>query len=365
LKLAIENTDAGLWDWNISTGEVYFSDIWCKMLGYDKSEVEPNVKSWEKLVHPDDMPFINMVLTQHLEGKTDDYQTIHRLLTKSGKWKWVMDKGKVIEYDGDGRPTRAIGTHIDMDYQKKIEDELRKANTTKDKFFSIIAHDMLGPLGTLVKVTELISQKGMMSPEKMYSFLDNVKALTKNIFDLLTDLLSWAKINQEKVDFHPKNLNLNKIIKHNVDEIQLLANGKGITIMIKDAESFIVFADENMVDLVLRNLISNSVKFTKPDGEIVIEIVNDVSYDKQKIQFAKVRILDSGVGILPEDIQKILSDDIFYSTFGTKNEKGTGLGLKLCKEFIKTNGGVFNIESKINLGTICSFTLPLTEIQTN
>lgn len=119
-KLAIENTEAGLWDWDVQSGEVYFNDIWWQMLGYARSEIEPNISTWEKLVHPDDMASVMKDLNLHIEGKIDYYENTHRLLTKSGDWKWVSDKGKIIEYDDENKPKRAIGTHIDIDGQKGL-----------------------------------------------------------------------------------------------------------------------------------------------------------------------------------------------------------------------------------------------------
>ena len=350
-KMAIENTEAGLWDWHIPSGQVFYNDIWCRMIGYDKSEVEPHVRSWEKLVNPDDMPEIEKALNRHLSGELEYYETVHRLLTKSGEWKWVMDKGKVIERDSEGNPLRAIGTHIDIDKQKKIENELRIANATKDKFFSIIGHDLRGPIGSLMLISELISQKGNVDEVTLYDFLNSQKELSKSTFQLLENLLNWAKYNLKQIEYSPKLINIGDIIRENLASVKFQALSKDIKIAADCEQQHIAFADEDMVKLIMRNILSNALKFTPHGGSITIVVLEENGS-------IAVRITDTGVGITPENIEKILSDDKFITTYGTENEKGTGLGLKLCKSFVSLNKGTLTIESEIGKGTSFSFTLP-------
>ncbi|HLO57877.1 MAG TPA: PAS domain S-box protein [Bacteroidales bacterium] len=350
-KLALENTEAGLWDWNIQTGDVYYSEIWCNMLGYSHYEIEPSVKSWKELLHPDDLPSVLKTLNRHLHGKTEFYQSTHRLLTKTGDWKWVIDKGKVIEFDENGKPKRAIGTHIDISNQKAIEEELRNLNVTKDKLFSIIAHDLRGPIGTMMQISEMVTEKGGMDDETLYNFLHSQKELTENTFQLLENLLNWARFNSERIQFKPKSINLNTIIDENLTSIKFRAGQKGISLVSEFTDSYSAFADEDMVKLVIRNLLSNALKFTGRNGSIRIEL-------EKTNHTVEVKISDTGTGISDENISKILSENVFYSTSGTANEKGSGLGLKLCRNFITQNKGKFIIESKINTGSTFTFTLP-------
>ncbi len=351
LKLAIENAETGLWDWNIKTGEVIFNDMWCNMLGYNKDEIEPNVKSWEKLVHPDDMPYVMKELNKHLEGKAAYYETTHRLLTKSGKWKWVIDKGRVVEYDSDKKPVRAIGTHVDIDKQKKIEEELRKLNVTKNRLFSIIAHDLKDPIGAMMRISEMVSEKDSMDKETLYEFLDTQKELSQSTYQLLENLLNWARYNSEQISINPTKIHLNSIIEESVANIKFKANQKGVSILTDYTDVFRVYADKEIVKLIIRNLLSNALKFNHSNGFIRIEI-------KEENEYLKIKISDTGIGISAENIEKILSDDQFFSTRGTDRERGTGLGLKLCRSFISQSKGEFKITSKINKGTSVTFTLP-------
>lgn len=351
-KLAIENTEAGLWDWDVQSGEVYFNDIWWQMLGYARSEIEPNISTWEKLVHPDDMASVMKDLNLHIEGKIDYYENTHRLLTKSGDWKWVSDKGKIIEYDDENKPKRAIGTHIDIDGQKRIEEELRSLNSTKDKFFSIIAHDLRGPIGSMMQISEMVSDQNGLEKETLHMFLDSQKELSKSTFQLLENLLNWARSNLEQIKHSPQVINIKDIIEESILSIKYIAKQKGIHIVFNPSEAFVAYADPDMVKLILRNLLSNALKFTHKEGLIRIELATTVDY-------IEIKIIDTGQGISEANIERIMSESEFYSTPGTADEKGTGLGLKLCKNFIKQNKGELQLASELNVGTTISFTLPL------
>lgn len=127
MQLALQGADLGLWDWNIISGEVVYNQRWAEMLGYTLTEIKPNFSSWERLVHPDDMPEVMKSLNAHLDGETPIFETEHRLLAKNGTWKWILARGKVMEWGNDGNPTRATGTHLDITERKQAEQGLRES----------------------------------------------------------------------------------------------------------------------------------------------------------------------------------------------------------------------------------------------
>lgn len=352
LKMAIENTNSGLWDWNIKTGNIFINDIWCQMLEYQKEEIEPIVSTWKQLVHPEDRPMVTSALNRHLSGETESYETTHRLLTKSGKWKWVIDRGRIIEYNPDGSPLRVIGMHIDIDIQKKIEEELRIANATKDKFFSIIAHDLRSPIGAIMQISELISEKGNVDEDTLFEFLKDQKQLSKNTFLLLENLLYWARHNINGIVTKPSKISINQIIEEQITLFQYDYLKKNLAMNQAYTNQCFAWADENMIKLIVRNLFSNAIKFTPSTGFITIAISNTD-------HTVTISITNTGRGIEKENIAKILSSDEFYTSYGTDREKGTGLGLKLCKSFVELNNGVFRIESTPNESSTISFTLPV------
>lgn len=355
LKMAIENTEAGLWDWNIPTGQVYFNDHWCTMLGYEKSEIAPDIKTWEMLVHPDDMPSIQDALEKHFSGDTEVYQTTHRLLTKAGTWKWVIDKGKIIERDGAGSPVRAVGTHIDIDRQKNIEEELQKALSTKDKFFSIIAHDLRAPFNSFLGFTQMMNDYlPELTADDIKGMALTMRKSASNLHQLLENLLQWAKFQQGLIPFHPKAVNFSLVIDEILELVFESAGKKEIEISCVIPQSLEVLADSHMLQAVLRNLISNAVKFTPRSGTIRISAA---AADDQTV---KILVKDSGIGISKEMMGDLFRIDGHTNRIGTDGEPSAGLGLIISRDFVEKLGGKLTVESEEGLGSTFGFTLIMT-----
>jgi signal transduction histidine kinase/2-polyprenyl-3-methyl-5-hydroxy-6-metoxy-1,4-benzoquinol methylase len=231
--------------------------------------------------------------------------------------------------------------------------ELKELNATKDKLFSIIAHDLRNPLQALITNSEiLINFYDKLEPEiirkKNYQILESSKLL----ISLLENLLTWSRTQLGRVQFHPDHINLKDLLSVTSKLVQPIAEQKSIKINNNLSENCEVFADANMVNTVFQNLITNAIKFSNLNSEISI---NCEDYDGN---YLHITVEDNGTGISAEDIQKLLRQDQFHSTRGTMNEQGTGLGLILCKDFIEKNSGKIWIESELNKGTKVHFTLP-------
>lgn len=184
LELALTGSNAGLWDWNIETGEVYFSDQWCKMLGYEQNEIKGHVSSWEKLVHPDDLDLVNTVLQSHLNNQTELYRTEHRMLTKSGHWKWILDTGKVTLRDENGKALRAVGTHIDID-DKKQYDFILQQNLVQQELLSEIALELNSLESFNSRINSTLAKIGLhTNVSRVYIFEDDESGEeTSNTFE--------------------------------------------------------------------------------------------------------------------------------------------------------------------------------------
>lgn len=354
LNMALKGTNAGLWDWNISTGKVIFDERWGRMLGYKVDEIEPHVSSWERLVHPDDREEVNDKLEAHLEGKTEFYHSIHRLKAKDNTWKYILDSGMVIERDSNsGKPLRAVGTHQDVTNQKVIEEKLREINATKDKLFSIIAHDLKSPYNAQLGFLELLLENdSSYSPEERKKFIKTVYQSTKQSFALLDNLLVWSRTQTGKIPFNPDELLLAQVFEEAIELQRYAAQAKNIIIdteLCKDELE--VTADPEMVNTILRNLMSNAVKFTPENGKILLGA--KTASDNKILIYVK----DTGVGIPVKDRDKLFDPTSNYSTIGTNKEKGTGIGLILCREFVERNGGKIWVESETGKGSTFYFTL--------
>ncbi|QTA84606.1 hybrid sensor histidine kinase/response regulator [Desulfonema magnum] len=262
-----------------------------------------------------------------------------------------------------------IATHLTIHRQKKAlselnaklcqaNSELTELNATKDKFFSIIAHDLKNALNTLLSGSELLAGSVCrFNREKTELFAKEMLSSVKNTFNLLENLLNWSRIQQGKMDIRPKAIDLYKLACHQISFFQKKAERKKIELSHSVKPDTFVYADLNMTDTILRNLISNAIKFTHNSGKIT---VSAQSFDEknENHEFVKISVSDNGIGISAYNIIKLLKIECKYRTLGTDGEKGTGLGLILCKEFVRKNRGIIWIESEIGKGSTFSFTLP-------
>jgi len=231
-------------------------------------------------------------------------------------------------------------------------EELTELNSTKDKFMSIIAHDLKNPLNSLIGFTELLHEKQAdYDNEQRQKFIDIINKASKQMYELLTNLFDWSRTQTGKINFKPTLFNIKANVHITLELLQHVAKNKEIQIK-QDIEAIEVFADKNMIATIVRNLVSNSIKFT-PNGGI-IEVFSE-KYENQ----LEISVQDNGVGMDAKQMQSLFKIDKANSTLGTAQEHGTGLGLILCKEFIKMNKGKISVQSEKGVGSTFTFTVPL------
>ena len=232
-------------------------------------------------------------------------------------------------------------------------EELRKTIAGRDKMYSVIAHDLRSPMAYMKMLLNTI----MMSVEKdkidpdIFDMLEMSNKTSEEVFSLLDNLLKWTKSQLGKLTVIPQKLDISGLADGVVEVMNSVAEVKHIKLIRTDHESFFVYVDIEMIKSILRNLISNAVKFSNPDSEIKVGIKAE---DGKVI----VSVTDSGKGIKKEDQHKLLKDSTHFTTYGTNSEEGSGLGLLLCRDFARKNGGELWFESEENLGSVFSFSLP-------
>jgi K+-sensing histidine kinase KdpD len=236
---------------------------------------------------------------------------------------------------------------------RQSEERLKALNTTKDRLFSIIGHDLRGPIGSFKSVIDLlVSDFDLTDTTSLLSILQSVQKTSESTYELLENLLAWARAQQNTVVFSPQILALKDVVQTTLHLVSDSSKNKQITIQNTVAEDVLVFADKNMILTVLRNLITNAIKFTPKGKQIQISAQTNQ-------QEHLVTIKDNGVGIKPENLEKLFKDTENLTTFGTDGEKGCGLGLLLCKEFIVKHNGSIRVESELDKGSSFIFTLPV------
>ncbi len=233
---------------------------------------------------------------------------------------------------------------------------LSKLNASKDKFFSIVAHDLRGPFHPLLGMSELLFTLADTAPRsEMKEMGDGIHRTLKSVYNLLENLLQWSQLERGRMQYRPDGLDLKRIVAPIIELFAENTATKGINLQSAVIEGIFVYVDKNMLDTVIRNLISNALKFTPPNGQITIS----ARPGNLSSEFVQVSVADTGVGISQEDLTKLFNLEIHHTTAGTAHEKGTGLGLILCQEMIEKNGGKIWIESKLGQGTTIKFTIPL------
>jgi len=260
---------------------------------------------------------------------------------------------------GEEKPYQAFASMQDITYRKAAEEALRESearlqdlNATKDKFFSIIAHDLISPFNSIIGFSELLSSEAKnLDMGTITQYAGIIHHSGNQALLLLQNLLDWARIQQGRFTFCPRNILLKEISAEAVSVVSAAAAQKKILVINNVSPKLIVNADENMLRTLIRNLVSNAVKFTGQGGRIEITA-------KTAGNMVKISVSDTGVGIPDQELKKLFNIGSSFSTRGTNNEKGTGLGLILCREFAEKHGGTIRAESKEGAGSIFHFTIP-------
>jgi PAS domain S-box-containing protein len=288
------------------------------------------------------------------------------------KTKKVVNMDYPIMIDGDSKwfsarinyisKTRCLFVAHDNTEKKfatsklvKSEARLKELNAMKDKFFAIIAHDLKNPLGTYMALTEMLFKDyDSISTFEKKSILKQLVSSAKTLYSLLENLLDWSRSQRGKLPYNPEVNDLHFAAENVKSVLKLTADSKQIEIINKVAEYTLAYFDANMIITVLRNLVSNALKYTNDQGKVKI----NVEYNKE-MTFAKMSVCDDGIGISKDNIEKLFKVDESVSTPGTNEEQGTGLGLILCKEFVNKNRGDIWVESIEGKGAEFFFTIPL------
>lgn len=389
LESIIDGTKFGTWEWNIKTNEVNVNHYWAEMLGYKIDELYPiTIDTFNKLIHPDDKEIVYNLIEQHINNDLELFEVEIRMRHKNGHWVWIWDKGKLISRDSEGEPEWLSGIHIDITAQKNFQEEIEKnlidlqetrsfleeslyernqlieelsetkeklerINTEKDKFFSIIAHDLRSPLSSFMALTRLMSEEyNSFDETELREIILEMRNTSENVYKLLENLLEWSRLQRGVMKFEPEPLDLFYLIEQNIALQKEAANLKNIKLTNLVDKKAHIESDVTMLNTIIRNLLSNAIKFTPRQGDIKIGTLPNTKGNKLVIY-----IQDSGIGIPKEDIEKIFNIQHKVNRPGTEGEPSSGLGLLLCKEFVEKHGGQIWVESEIGKGSTFYFTM--------
>lgn len=347
---------------------IYFKDTNSKFTRINKAQADLlGLSSCDEAIGKSDHDYFPK---EHADMSFDDeqnlFETKKTLISKREKLnlqgyedKWVSAT-KVPIIDPDGRVTGLVGISRDVSdlvkAEKKILEytkELQLINQSKDKFFSIIAHDLKNPFNSLLGFSELLMKnKSDFTEHEIDELIKRIYISSKNTYQLLENLLQWSRSQTGRLDFQPINFDLLAVVNECFALVISEARQKDLTIVNQVNENTEVFADFNMVETIIRNLLTNAIKFSEKGD--TIKVYTKFGKNNKTI----ITVEDTGIGIPPDIMDKLFKIDEHHTTPGTNNESGTGLGLILCKEFIEKNGGEICVESEENKGSKFIFSLP-------
>jgi len=345
---------------------IYIKDCESRFIMVDKGSAQSfGLNDPEQVVGKTDFDFFSH---EHAQQAYEDEQLIIRTgvpINKEEKETWTdrpdtwVSTSKLPLYDKDEKIIGTFGISMDITELKRKEEkiittnkELEKLNSEKDKLFSIIAHDLRSPFHGLLGLTELMAKDSHeMSFEEITNYSGSLHEMVVNLYSLLENLLEWAQFQKGSLAFMPKALNLSDIFSQCIDSTKQRAIQKEIIILNEIPETLKIYADEKMINSVLRNLLSNSVKFTRKNG-IVVGKAREIEEG-----MVEISVTDSGVGIPRNTMAKLFKLGEKVGSKGTANELSTGLGLVLCKEFVEKHGGRIWVESKESIGSTFFFTV--------
>ncbi|MBW4690951.1 MAG: PAS domain S-box protein [Lyngbya sp. HA4199-MV5] len=366
LQLSLEGSGDGLWDWNIATGDVYYSPRWMEMLGYEPDELPGDLSTWARLMHPEDKTWVSEILEAHLKDGSVPYHFDYRVLTKAGEWKRIADYGKVVVRDRAGKPLRMSGTHKDISDHKQAKADLRtlatqleQSNQELQNFAFVASHDLKEPLRTIRNFSNLLQSRcGKQLNDQGKDYVNRMQNAAHRMQTLIDDLLLLSRISTQAEPF--VSVDLNPIVETVLSGLEVKIQETNAAIDIEPLPT--LEADPTQIHQLLQNLISNALKF-HGDKPPVVKIRSQVLMlpsAKQNLltkQMYQISIQDQGIGFDEQYRDRIFK--IFERLHGRSEYEGTGIGLAVCRRIVERHNGSIVAQSAPGKGSTFTITLPI------
>ncbi len=353
LQMMMEGSRLGTWDWNIQTNEIVYNDRWAEMLGYTLEEVHNSNKHWNERVHPEDRIRNIKEVKAHLDGHTDFYESVFRVRRKDDTWIHVVDRGKIVEWDVNGKPLRMIGTHSDITKEKLAEQRAIETSQSKSSFMANMSHEIRTPIHGVIGMANLLSETKLDAQQKEY--VTAIKDSSDSLLVIVNDILDFSKIEVGKLEISPESFNLHDCIKSvaALFSEKVFKKGLKFQLSIDPATPVFIKADKNRLRQVLSNLLNNAVKFTEA-GFVSLSVKPYFvsTLNEPKILFS---VTDTGIGIRPINVAKIFDRFTQEDNSISRKYGGTGLGLAISKSLISLMQGDLEVSSEVGKGSTFSF----------
>ncbi len=365
LRLAIRGSNDGIFDWNLMTHDIYWSNQYKAMLGYDENEIKGSEANFRKLIHPDDSQSFWDAFNNYINGNSSEFSCIFRMLHKNGREVWIHARGKAL-FDENGKPQRFIGAHTDVSYIKEHEKQLKEerdraeaASAAKGEFLAHMSHEIRTPLTAVSGIAEIFSQSPSID-DNHKKLVSTLKTSTESLKELITDILDFSKIESGEVELHNQKFFLHELFEQVISIMSVKAREKFLDFSFdfNGLESTIFSGDKQRIRQILINLIGNAIKFTERGHVRVKATVEAVA----GANILRIDIEDTGIGI--SDSAKEIIFEKFRQADSSVSRRygGTGLGLPISKSLAEIMGGTIRVESEQGKGSTFSVVLPFSNV---
>lgn len=356
LQLILDATRLGTWEWNPQTGVTIFNQRWANMFGWDVCELETNVESWSSRLHPEDYDEVWQAIKNHLDGVTPFYESLHRIRHRDGHWVYVLDRGKIIERDNEGRAIRYTGTVTDVTEQKKAELDALKAAHAKNVFLANMSHEIRTPLHGILGIASVLESTDLNPYQQQ--LLGTIKNSGDYLLTTLNDVLDLTRAEEGQLKVTRGVHSPTKVLNHVIQLFEQPVKDKGLEFIIDIAADIPerTLMDRARIAQVVSNLVSNALKFTER-GSITIKAGWETDSEKPGEGDLIVKVQDTGVGIY--DTQRIWQ--LFEQEQDGLNrpEGGSGLGLAIVRNLVQLLSGTIQVDSEPEQGSCFTLCIPM------
>lgn len=363
LKVALEASYTGLWDWNPQTDAAYYSTQWLAMVGYAPGELPATGAAWTSLLHPDDADRVSAILQRHIDGALPFYEVEFRMRHKNGGWVWILSSGRVVERDGAGRPQRITGIHKDITERKQVldmltqaKDEAERANRFKSDFLANMSHEIRTPMNAVIGLSHLMAQTELSARQRDY--IDKIQASSRTLLGVINDILDFSKIEAGKLSMEAVPFDFDRLLGDVAVVIQARAREKNLelAVAIDPRVPEMLIGDPLRLNQVLLNLMGNAVKFTAT-GDVVVTIGGECCGDGCFRLDVSVR--DTGIGMTAEQVAGLFKPFTQADSSTTRRFGGTGLGLAISAQLVALMNGTIEVDSTPGAGSTFRFSVVL------